>query len=93
MKHAIITAIKFFILGNYKVNSIEINSPFKAKTHEGIILGQSTREDIINKYGKPSEEILNQVFYNKNNITFILEEDKNKVFILKKIRFYGTSSF
>ena len=63
-----------------KIFSIVFSKPFKGKTTKGIILGQSTMEDVIKLYGEPDWSTCDNCDFwtsNYEGIHFSVERDKS----------------
>lgn len=64
---------------NQIVRSIYIESPFKAKTENGIVLNESTMDDVLELYNeKGCFASKSYVWRSQNGITFYIRKDPNK---------------
>ncbi len=70
----------------YIVEYIIIKSPFKAITQNGIEIGKSNRNDVIEKYGSPFETSKYSLFYKlKNDIRLYFDFENDSVNTVSKI--------
>jgi hypothetical protein len=65
-----ISTMKRGYFGSYKIKIISVKMPYFAKTEKNIILGNSTKEDVLNTYGEPNFESETNIAYNFIGFTF-----------------------
>jgi hypothetical protein len=76
-------------LSKYKTGMIEVNFPFNAKTETGIILGESTKADVLKAYGEPDG--ITKYYIDYKDLTFEIEIDSTKLYEVdgKKVNIYN----
>jgi hypothetical protein len=69
-----ISTMKRGYLGSYKIGFISVKIPCLARSDKNIILGKSSKEEVLDIYGEPKDESETSIVY--NYIKFKFEDSK-----------------